>query len=224
RVRLEYKQNSQCLACDVKKVWKQGLCYPCFMTQASTDVCIMSPEKCHYKEGTCRDENFAQSVCFKPHTVYLSYSSNVKVGITRGGNEVTRWIDQGASMAVAIVTVKDRLSSGLVEVALKKYFKDRTSWQKMLKGSVYEKEELLEAKKQALEILKELKIETLDEEIITINYPVLEYPLKVKSFNFDKTPIIEDKLIGIKGQYLMFESGALNIRKYEGFEISLNVL
>ncbi|MCO4781129.1 MAG: DUF2797 domain-containing protein [Candidatus Cloacimonetes bacterium] len=223
-IRVEYFNNSLCFACAEKKVWKQGHCYPCFMTQACTDVCIMSPEKCHYKEGTCRDETFAQEVCFNPHTVYLSYSSNVKVGITRGGNETTRWIDQGATMAVKIASVKDRLSSGLLEVKLKKFFKDRTSWQKMLKSSTYEEQELIDAKAEALKVVEQEGFTPIDDEITKIHYPVLEYPLKVKSYNLDKTPIIEDKLIGIKGQYLMFESGALNIRKYEGFEISVNVL
>ncbi|PCJ17240.1 MAG: hypothetical protein COB02_14440 [Candidatus Cloacimonadota bacterium] len=226
KICLTFTGNTLCGTCKDKKVWKQGHCYPCFMSQACTDICIVSPEKCHYGEESnpCRDESFAQEVCFKTHTIYLSYSSNVKVGITRGGNEKTRWIDQGATMALPIARVKDRLSSGLVEVELKKYFKDRTSWQKMLKGSSYEKEELLEAKKQALEALKNLDVELVDEDITIINYPVLEYPLKVKSYNLEKTPQVEGKLMGIKGQYLVFESGALNIRKYEGFEISINIL
>lgn len=48
---------------------------------------------------------------------------------------------------------------------------------------------------------------TEDDEIIEINYPVIAYPEKVKSLSFDKTPNIQGKLVGLKGQYLIFENG-----------------
>ena len=54
-----------------------------------------------------------------------------------------------------------------------------------------------------------------------IRFPVLEYPTKVKSFNLDKTPTIEGTLMGIKGQYLIFDTGVINIRKYGGYHIAL---
>jgi hypothetical protein len=50
-------------------------------------------------------------------------------------------------------------------------------------------------------------------------YPVLEYPVKVDSLSFDKTPLIEGKLMGIKGQYLIFDHGVLNLGKFEGYEL-----
>jgi hypothetical protein len=52
---------------------------------------------------------------------------------------------------------------------------------------------------------------------------VLEYPLKVKSFNLDKTPTIGGTLMGIKGQYLIFDTGVINMRKYGGYHLSLQV-
>ena len=62
-----------------------------------------------------------------------------------------------------------------------------------------------------------------NDEIITINYPVTKYPEKVKSLSFDKTPIIEGTLVGIKGQYLIFEEGkVVNLRKHTGYSISVN--
>ena len=54
-----------------------------------------------------------------------------------------------------------------------------------------------------------------------INYPVLEYPTKVKSFNLDKTPEVGGTLLGIKGQYLIFDTGVINMRKYGGYQLSL---
>jgi hypothetical protein len=59
-------------------------------------------------------------------------------------------------------------------------------------------------------------------EPININYPVESYPEKVTSLNFDKTPEIEGVLNGIKGQYLILDSGVLNIRKFAGYLITLN--
>ena len=43
----------------------------------------------------------------------------------------------------------------------------------------------------------------------------------MKSFNLDKTPLVEGTLMGIKGQYLMFDTGVINMRKYGGYELSV---
>ena len=56
-----------------------------------------------------------------------------------------------------------------------------------------------------------------------ISYPVLEYPDKVKSFNLDKTPTIAGTLMGIKGQYLIFDNGVINMRKYGGYHLTLTL-
>ena len=65
---------------------------------------------------------------------------------------------------------------------------------------------------------------TEDDEVIEINYPVLNYPEKVKSLGFDKTPRIEGRLTGIKGQYLIFENGeVLNIRKHTGYVVTIEI-
>jgi len=62
-----------------------------------------------------------------------------------------------------------------------------------------------------------------DDTITKIHYPVLEYPSRVKSVNFDKQPEIKDVLTGIKGQYLMFRSGdVINIRKHGGYLVELS--
>ena len=46
-------------------------------------------------------------------------------------------------------------------------------------------------------------------------------PEKVKSLNFDKTPEISGTLQGIKGQYLILDSGVLNVRKFTGYQIGI---
>lgn len=62
-----------------------------------------------------------------------------------------------------------------------------------------------------------------DNEVIEIQYPVLEYPTKIKSFNLDKQPFFEGVLMGIKGQYLILDTGVINIRKFAGYHIELQV-
>ncbi len=61
------------------------------------------------------------------------------------------------------------------------------------------------------------------EEILNIEFPVNEYPTKVKSLSFDKTPTIAGRLMGIKGQYLLFEGGqVLNMRKHQAYVLSFS--
>ena len=59
-------------------------------------------------------------------------------------------------------------------------------------------------------------------EAVAISYPVVEYPEKVTSFNFDKSPVVEGTLLGIKGQYLIFDSGVINLRRFSGYEIAIS--
>lgn len=234
RLKLLYEDEINCIACGRKtsKSFGQGYCYPCFRDLAACDMCIMKPETCHFDAGTCREPDWAMSHCMQPHTVYLANSSGIKVGITRGTQIPTRWIDQGASYALPIFRVNTRFQSGLIEVAIAKHVSDKTSWQRMLKGSPEEAD--LAAKRDELFALADSDITEIrgrfpegdiqpvhDGELYTFDYPVDEYPTKVKSFNFDKTPEVEGELIGIKGQYLILDGGVLNIRKFTGYKLSV---
>jgi hypothetical protein len=192
----------------------------------------MSPEKCHYFEGTCREPEWGESHCMTDHIVYLANSSGIKVGITRGTQVPTRWIDQGAVAALPIFRVSNRLQSGLVETLYKAHVADKTSWQAMLKGEpgevdlVARREELFELCQPGLSELQESHglqaIQAIsDIAVQRIRFPVETYPLKVKSFNLDKVSVVEGTLTGIKGQYLIFDTGVINIRKYAGYHIEL---
>lgn len=235
-IQLEHHLLINCVHCGRKtnKSFNQGYCYPCFKSLAQCDQCIMSPEKCHYDAGTCREPEWGEEFCMQDHYVYLANSSGLKVGITRGTQIPTRWIDQGAVQAIPIYRVKTRRYAGLVEVAFKKHIADKTNWRAMLKGSP-ERLDLL-AKVQELTPLITAEIDILHSqyglqavqpcdgaEPVDINFPVTEYPLKVSSQNFDKTPLISGKLMGIKGQYLILDTGVLNMRKFGGYQISLSV-
>ena len=223
-----------CIECDRKsnKSFSQGYCFPCFRRLAACDSCIVSPERCHYDAGTCREPDWAQTHCFVDHIVYLANTSGVKVGITRHSQVPTRWMDQGATQAQPIARVQHRQLSGLMEIALAKHVKDKTAWQTMLKGNGDAIS--LEEKRQELMSLCEGDIQALqdrfglqalqlleDEPTVSINYPVVEFPTKVSAHNFDKNPLVEGKLMGIKGQYLLLDTGVLNIRKFGGYHIQL---
>jgi len=232
-IRLQYEGLINCVSCGrkTKKSFQQGYCYPCFQNLAECDICVIKPELCHYHKGTCREPEWGQTHCFQDHIVYLSKTSGVKVGITRQPNVPHRWIDQGAIQALPIFRVKDRLTSGKIEMIFKQHVADKTAWQRMLKGESSDADLLLERERLYTECKQELSeledqlgedaIHFLaDEQVIDINYPVNKHPEKVKSFNFDKTPNIEGELQGIKGQYLLLDSGVLNIRKFAGYTLT----
>lgn len=231
---LIYHQDIRCLNCGkrTRKSYSQGHCYACFKTLARCDLCVVSPERCHYFDGTCREPDWGERFCMQPHIVYLANSSGIKVGITKPEQVPTRWIDQGAVQALPIVSVKTRQQSGFVEAVFRQHVSDTTHWQRMLKADdphvdMYtERDRLLPKVRRDLDALQRrfgLEAIRLLPGAITevISYPVTQYPSKVVALNFDKTPRIEGKLLGIKGQYLVFDTGVLNLRKFTAYEVEL---
>ncbi len=227
-ISLKFNGKIICSNCGAltRKSYAQGFCYSCCQNLARCDLCIMRPETCHHHLGTCRESAWGLENCFTPHIVYLALSSGVKVGITRKNNTPSRWIDQGAIAALPILEVDTRLKSGKIEHALKTHVNDKTNWRKMLKNEV-EQANLVAVKKQLLpkvfELSTNLDATTLNDEVLKINYPVVEYPSKIVSLNFDKTPEIKGALQGIKGQYLLLDCGVINIRKFSSYNITLTL-
>lgn len=234
-IKLVYTGNIFCVHCGraTKKSFNQGYCYPCFISLAQCDMCIMKPETCHYAAGTCREPAWGEAFCMQPHYVYLANSSGIKVGITRENQIPIRWIDQGAVQALPIFKVQSRYVSGLVEVVIAKHISDKTSWQQMLKNNVEEldlaakRDELMETCKTELtDITQRFGVQAIEclpnEQAVDIYYPVNRYPDKVKSFNLDTNPEVSGILEGIKGQYLLLDTGVINLRKYSGYEIKFS--
>jgi len=239
-ITIRHTTTINCTACGrvTKESYRgSGFCRLCSNTLAKADACRISPEKCHYEAGTCREPKWGEQNCLTPHIVYVSDTGQRKIGITRHANDEvsSRWIDQGATSAVAIISTSNRFLSGEVEVICKKYISDRTNWRKMLqdipsddimeifikefKALIYGEIEELRAKHGLL------AIQWIENPIIqNINYPVLKYPTKVKSVNLDKLLTFTGTLCGIKGQYFLFDDDSvMNIRKYAGYEIELTV-
>lgn len=229
--KVQWKHDGyECLACGLnKKIFRQGFCFDCFQTEARAGEWIFRPElsKAHLDEED-RDLAYEKKMQLQPHIVYLALSGGLKVGVTRASQVPTRWIDQGATAAIPILEVPNRYLAGVAEVALKNHFNDKTSWQRMLKNheetSVDLRDERLKAGKLLPDEVKQYYT-TQAPDIYQFTYPVKNYPIKVFSATFDKTPEFTDVLAGIRGQYLLFESGqVLNIRNHEGYKVLMEVL
>lgn len=225
RIRLTYENDIFCINCGAKtyKSFNQGMCYPCFQSSPLASECIIHPERCQAHLGIGRDMEWETKYHLTPQIVYLALTANAKVGITRKPQIPTRWIDQGAVQTIVLAEAPNRYLAGMIEVSLKAFIADKTHWQKMLKNQINPDVNLLELKKEMTQNLSpELRKYVIDSELQDLSYPVLEYPEKVKSLSFDKLPVVEGVLTGIKGQYLMFDYlNVLNIRKHQGYVVSL---
>jgi len=221
-------QGYQCLNCGkAKKIYRQGFCYDCFYSSPSVGDWIMKPELSTAHLGIeDRDLEYESRVQLQPHVVYLALSSEVKVGVTRNTQVPTRWIDQGAEKALSIVEVPNRYLAGITEVALKNHFVDKTNWRKMLTNDIATTDLIEEKRKLKMLLPEEVRDYFYSDknDLFEMHYPVLFYPTKINSLSLEKTPNFKGKLMGIKGQYLIFDDGTVfNVRSSEGYVIRIDV-
>lgn len=210
----------QCLNCGMDKpIYRQGFDKQCFYEVPQAAEWVMRPELSMAHLGKeDRDLEYEKKVQLQPHIVYLANSSNVKVGVTRKSQVPTRWIDQGAHEAIEIVEVPNRYLAGITEVALKEHVSDKTNWRTMLKNDIQD-ENLVEWRENLKAFIptevREYFIESNSE--TNLQFPVSQYPEKPKSLNILKEQSYTGKLVGLKGQYLIFEDETVfNIRANEG--------
>jgi hypothetical protein len=239
-IEIKHSGKNVCHHCDteVSELKRQGYCVTCYYKLAECDKCIMSPELCHYDQGTCRDPKWGEANCLKPHAVYLSYTSSYKVGITRHANMPTRWLDQGATKAAVLFNVSKRHVSGLVEVAFKDFISDRTNFRNMLldTDSVSDEDFIAKAKDVLEKVnpsIERLRDELGADEIIpapeitpqSFNYPLdgSVLPEKVgRGVSFKDAPLtISGVLRGIKGQYCYIGDKWVNIRSQAGKHVEI---
>lgn len=226
-IKISYNGDINCVVTGkkIKKPYGEGMSYDAFMTSPWASPSIIRPELSRIHEGIAlRDEEWERKHHLQPHVVYLSLTSGVKVGVTRDTQIPTRWIDQGAVKAIVLAEVPYRQLAGLIEVELKDYVADKTNWQAMLKNIYDTSVDLLEVKDEMIGYLSDELLDYVsDNDAITeINYPVIKYPEKVKSIKLDKVPEIEKKLMGVKGQYLIFDDNSvINLRSHAGYKIKI---
>ena len=247
-ISFEHLGDFECSLCQkISKKLFSGFCYQCLTTKARADRCILNPHLCHYEKGTCREPNFAQEFCYKPHCVYISFTDKFKVGITRKEQVPFRWADQGATCAMIIAHVYSRHQAGVIENFLKTTLSDKTHWSKMLKAGNLQPayDDIIKTFEATRELLKkssessknlvvplpnniELEQEiTLEDEakILFLSYPIERIPEKIKSTNLEKESSISGTITGIKGQYLFLDNEkVMNIRRHEGFKVNLKLL
>lgn len=232
RIEVSFTGRRACVACgrSVNKLYQSGYCFPCVTTLAECDLCIVKPHECHFHLGTCRDESFGETHCMIPHYVYLAFSSGIKVGLTRKGRQLTRWVDQGAAAAVLIAELPSRKAAGKLEMEIASFLPDKTQWRKMLALQTLEDSDLdtlRTAREQVLTHLQESASNVSlveDQTIYAFQYPRLQdMATTLKSLSLDKTSTISGVLHGIKGQYLLLDEGVLNVKKHSGMHVQLSV-
>lgn len=225
---LSFKNEIRCSSCDAKTNKSfQGFCYKCFISSPENSECIIRPELCRGHLGEGRDVVWEEKNHNQPHIVYLASTSAVKVGVTRSNNAFVRWIDQGAHQTIVFAEVPYRYLAGVIEVELKKYISDKTNWQKMLKGEDDDSIDLFKIKNElARNLPHDLQgFISVNDSVHLFNYPIIKIPNKVKSINLDKELEFNEKLVGIRGQYLIFESErVINVRKYTGYIVDIDII
>ncbi|NNC82932.1 MAG: DUF2797 domain-containing protein [Flavobacteriales bacterium] len=209
----------------IKKTYGEGLSYKAFRDSPLATESIIRPELSRIHEGIAlRDEAWERANHLTPHITYLSYTSGIKVGVTRQANVPSRWVDQGATKALVIAETPYRQAAGLIEVALKSHLNDKTNWRHMLTGMTTGDSDL-EAKRDAVKQYIDGELRSFwsdNSEELLIEYPVLRYPVKLTSIKLDKFPVIEKKLNGIKGQYLIFsDDTVMNVRSHSAYRVKI---
>lgn len=216
----------ECVNCGSDEpIYSMGFCKKCFFESPYASETILKPElsKAHLGIEE-RDLEVERQIQLQPHIVYLAYTGDVKVGVTRESQVPTRWIDQGATMALPIARTNNRYEAGVIEVLLKKYIADKTNWRKMLQDIPASEIDLMAYRDDVWDkIPEEIRGSRIDAQLIDIHYPYTP-PHKIQSFNLTKKPEYQGVLKGIKGQYLCFENGdVFNVRRHEGFRIELDL-
>lgn len=226
QITIEFTNEKYCANCGnrFEDLFRMGFCRECFFTAPQAGESIIRPELSRAHEGIeDRDLEFEKSYQLQPHIVYLANSGALKVGVTRESQRPTRWIDQGASEAIVFAKTENRFQAGQIEVAMKEHLGDKTPWQRMLKNETPE----IDLKERKWALRDELQGELAaffaedDDAVTQLKFPVQDYPTKVKSLNLDKESKIEATLVGIRGQYLIFEGGrVLNVRGNTGYRLN----
>jgi hypothetical protein len=221
-LRIEFDGRITCDHCArvTRKSYGEGYCYPCFRSLARCDLCVVSPARCHYAQGTCREPVWGEGFCMQPHVVYLANASGAKVGITRRDHTLTRWLDQGAVQGMVVATAATRHLAGLLEETLARRVSDRTDWRAMVRSEP-PTVDLVQLRQTLRAAVPELPagVDWVDAPVQDLAFPVLRYPGQPVRLKLAPQQPVAGRLIGIKGQYLLFEHGVFNVRQHRSHHV-----
>ncbi len=225
-IKIQFDGLINCVATGKKinKTFGEGLSYDAWRNAPQAVESIINPEldQSHLGIGL-RDLDWERTRHAKPHYVYLALTSAMKVGVTKENSIPSRWIDQGAWKVMKFAKTPYRQKAGMIEKELKAHISDKTNWRKMLTDERADID--FSSERQRLKDLLPIHLKQFvlpENDILEITYPVIEYPEKVKSVKLDSNPVIESKLMGIRGQYLLLEDGkVINLRSHAGYYITL---
>jgi len=225
-ITIEFLGAIHCCHCgrQTARSFSEGYCYPCFRRLARCDLCVMRPERCHFAAGTCREPTWGEDFCMQPHTVYLANATGPKVGITRPGHEIGRWLDQGAVQGLRLLRAATRQQAGLAEVAIARRISDRTDWHALVRETAPPIDLIALAGdvRAAGPALPE-GVEWLTAELpIDLSYPVLRYPVAARRLRLEKDPRVTGRLLGMKGQFLLLDSGVFNVRQHRAYRVRVS--
>jgi hypothetical protein len=232
-LRLRFDGRISCRHCAAlsRKSYGGGYCYACFKTLARCDLCVVSPDRCHYAAGTCREPAWGEAFCMQRHVVYVANSAGAKVGITKPSNLPGRWLDQGATQALVILHTRSRHQAGCVEAALARYVSDRTNWRALVRCDAPEID--LPALVNTLRHDATAELTALDvrfpgalvwiedQSPLYFQYPVTAYTSPTRGLVLVPGVDVGGVLLGIKGQYLLFDSGVFNVRRHTSYHVEL---
>ena len=211
----------------IRKTYGDGLSYDAWLKAPQAVESVIRPELSRIHEGIAlRDQAWEEAHHNVPHWVYLSQTSAIKVGVTGAHTGARRWYDQGAIAGTVICIAPYRRLAGEMEVLLKEAFADKSAYRAMILATEPDVDALEEAREEAFEHLGTAFEDWMqfDAPIQTFRYPLLDLPAKIRSVRLDKQPEIAGKLVGLKGQYLVFEGGeVVNIRSHIGYRVRIEI-
>lgn len=229
QVRLDFKGQIHCAATGkrIKKTYGDGLSFSAWQVAPQAVESVIRPELSRIHEGIAlRDRDWEEAHHNVPHWVYLSQTSTIKVGVTGAHTGRRRWYDQGAIAGTVLCIAPHRGLAGEMEVLLKEVFADKSAYRAMILAQTPDVEALEEAREEAFDHLGTAFEDYMqfDAPVETMQYPHLELPAKVRSVRLDKQPVVEGRLVGLKGQYLVFDTGEiLNVRSHIGYRVRIAV-
>ena len=232
-LRVTWLGETRCEHCGTRtaKRYGGGYCYRCFKALARCDLCVVSPTRCHHHLGTCREPDWGETHCMVPHTVYLANSSGVKVGLTRGTTGVPRWIEQGAIQGLSIARAETRRAAGELEALLAERIPDKTDWRALVTGGARRADLAAVAdglpgrvRERAGQLSGVGWLE--DREAVELEYPIERYSRRPARLTLAEGAdrIVEGRLRGVIGQFLLFDHGAFHVAGHAGCTVRVETL